>query len=291
MSKFPDSNPYDKSDQRYWDFIFRFSAMLRGIGHYELVNNHGIYENYLTVRNTRYMITRTLPNDVVDAIYRLAAGRYPITLEFIVEFLKRSKNDPILECSIVIPPEVTNFFDNLELPQDQSVLLYSKLAEANLQYERALESISVLESTIKVEKRLLKLFEERNSEMWAKFVVMLNSRDLIQRQMEALKAFISSVESMKKAFGPQFTLPTTDLSLPTIDDLQAQISELRRVIALENFKLQPARYEEVSEKKSLLDSLNAELKEAAKIKEQSLKQIEKIQLNIQLKKLGLTEIA
>lgn len=237
------------------------------------------------------MITRTLPNDVVDAIYRLAAGRYPITLEFIVEFLKRSKDEQILEHSIDIPPEVTNFFDKLKLPQDQSALLHSKLAEANLQYERALASNSVLESTIKVEKVQLESLEKRNSEMWAKFVVMLNSLDQTQIKMEALKAFISSVESMKKAFGPQFTLPTTDLSLPTIDDLQAQISELRKVIALENFKLQPARYEEVSEKKSLLDTLNTELKEAAKIKEQSLKQIEKIQLNIQLKKLGLTEIA
>lgn len=46
----PVVHPLNRSHPMYWDFeVVRFNGMLRGIGIYELVNNHGIYENYLTV--------------------------------------------------------------------------------------------------------------------------------------------------------------------------------------------------------------------------------------------------
>ena len=280
------------SDPRYLDYVVvRSNGLLRTVGEYNLELTNGKFETFVTVGETRYRITRTLPNHVVDAIYRLAAGRYPITLEFIVEFLKRSNDKPILEHHIVIPPEVTNFFDELKLPQDQSALWHLKLFQAKFEYENALKLLHEIDERIKDEKSDLAILVARNSKKWNEFEDMLSSLDQTQIQMDALIAFNSSVKSMKEAFGPKFTLPTIDSSLPTIDDLREQISELKRVIARENFKLQPARYEEVDVKKTSLWTLTKRLEEATKSKEQSLRQIELYSLNIQRKKLGLTEIA
>lgn len=272
------------------DLIFLFYGLLKKIGNYEMENIGGKSQIVLTIRGIRYIIIRNLPNHLVEAITKLAAS-YPISLEFVVEFLRRSKENPILGHSIVIPPEVTNFFDDLNLPQDQSALWHLKLLQANLEYQNALKSLDEINARIKDEKSTLERLEAEDSKKWREYETMLSSQDQTMRQIDAIILYESSIKTVREAFGDELTFSPNVSSLPTIEFLQKQSSELKKAIAKESFTLQPARKEEVDVKKTSLSTLTKRLEENESIKEKLLKQLEKVLLNIQRIKLGLTEIA
>jgi hypothetical protein len=92
---------------------------------------------------------------------------------------------------------------------------------------------------------------------------------------------------MREVFGDAFVLPIMDPSLPTISDLEKKISFLEHrmnILKDQGFNL---NVEMMQAQKSVRSS-EMELMNAQTAKEQASRKCEKIQLNIQRAKLGLS---
>jgi hypothetical protein len=268
--------------------ITLFVKLLGGIGVFQKEVIDGKRLDVLTIGEIKHIIIRHLPVHLVEAILKIAAD-YPITLEFIEEFLRRSKENKIVKHSIVIPSEVTEFFDNLKLPQNQIASCKTKLDKAIFEYQSAVTFVSTIEAERKDVEIRLQAMKEFDLKKWKQFKTTIMVRDEAQKKLDALKAYGLSVEKMKEAFG-EFTFQPIDSSLPSIDHLQEEVFRLSRVIERESLS-EPDRRCEILEKEMSFRALNIRLKEANGILKMRLENLEKVQLNIQRIKLGLTEIA
>ena len=269
--------------------ITLFVKLLGGIGVFQKEVIDGKRLDVLTIGETQHIIIRHLPVHLVEAIWKIAAG-YPITLEFIEEFLRRSKENKIVKHSIVIPSEVTEFFDNLKLPQNQIASCKTKLDKAIFEYQSAVTFVSTIEAERKEVEIILQAMKDFDLQQWKQFQTTIMDRVQAQKKLEALEALRLSVEKIKEAFGDEFTFQPIDSSLPSIDHLQEEVFRLSRVIERESLS-EPDRRCEILEKEMSFRALNIRLKEANGILKMRLENLEKVQLNIQRIKLGLTEIA
>ena len=266
-----------------------FCNLLEGIGVFQKEIIGRKRQDVLCSGGTKHLVTRHLPDHLVEAIRKIAAG-HRISLEFIVEFLIRSKENPIVKYRIDISSEVKNFFDNLKLPPDQSASWDSKLFKANLEYQSSLKFFNENDA----QKRDLESTLERMNSEFSKLSVQLqaavDSLNKTQEEMDDIIAFTFATMKMRKSFGDVFDSPTINPFLPTIDVLEEQISELKKIIEdlrKRNWEL----HDEIKQTEMSLRTLNKRLAEADKIRQESLRQHRKVLLNIQRIKLGLTEIA
>jgi chromosome segregation ATPase len=264
--------------------------MLGGFGELKIERIDKKTLEVLRTPNNVYFVTRYLSKELMDTIDKLAGNfDMEITVEFLVEFLKRSGENPIFTKSdaIVIPAEITEFFDRLELADKMHEYFTPLLNNANSKHRAKEICINEIRTSIDVTRSALVNLEIEIANLSDELGSVQDSWTELQKKIEALKKFISSLEKMREVFGDAFVSPTMNPSLPTISDLEREFSSLNdRMNFLQN---QRSNVDiEIMQAKKSLRTLETELMNARTAEEQARLECKNIQLNIQRVKLDFS---
>jgi chromosome segregation ATPase len=233
---------------------------------------------------------RYLSKELMDAINKFAGDfSMKITVEFLVEFLKRSGENPIFSNShaISIPDEITDFFDTLELPEEDQKFFTPLLANSESKCKDERTRIDKVKASIDETNSILENLKSENAKFFAELGSVKNSSTEIQEKLEALKKFISSLEKMREVFGDAFVLPNMNPSLPTISDLEKEYSSLMVRMKILHDQ-QSDVHIKIMQAQMTLRTLETELMNAIRAEEKALSECKSIQLNIQRVKLGFS---
>jgi septation ring formation regulator EzrA len=243
-----------------------------------------------TPDGTEYFVMRYLSKELMDAINKFAGDfSMKITVEFLVEFLKRSGENPIFSNShaIRIPDEITDFFDTLELPEKDQKFFTPLLANSESKCKDERTRIDKVKASIDETSSSLENLKSENAKYFAELGSVKNSSTEIQEKLEALKKFSSSLEKMREVFGDAFVLPNMNPSLPTISDLEKEYSSLMDRMKILHDQ-QSDVHIKIMQAQTTLRTLENERMNAKTAEEKALSECKSIQLNIQRVKLGFS---
>jgi len=268
-----------------------FRSMMKTFGDFNIKEiQQKRLEVLRTPDGTEYFVMRYLSKELMDAINKFAGDfSMKITVEFLVEFLKRSGENPILSNShaISIPDEITDFFDTLELPEKDQKVFTPLLDNSESKCKDERTRIDKVKVSIDETSSILENLKSENAKFFAELGSVKKSSTEIQEKLEALKKFISSLEKMREVFGNAFVLPNMNPSLPTISDLEKEHSSLMDRMKILHDQ-QSDVHIKIMQAQTTLRTLENERMNAITAEEKALSECKSIQLNIQRVKLGFS---